>query len=261
MALTGKRILITRTRQQASELAVQLEAQGAETILIPTIELAPPGSFEGLDNALTSLQSFDWVIFTSANAVHAFGNRGRELDIAAIPKKIAVIGPATARAVREIGLTPELIPPQFVAESLADALRPFAAGTSMLLVRAEQARDTLPEMLAAAGTQLTIAHAYRSVVPSDSIAALERILAAAERYPDAITFTSSSTATNLFALLETAGLKLPDQIVRASIGPITSRTLQELGYTATIEATEPSVAALCQALMEHFRNAKPRPTI
>ncbi len=257
MALTGRRILITRTRQQASELAARLEGEGAETILIPTIELAPPSSFDALDGALAALQSFDWVIFTSANAVHAFSERGRAVGIETIPKRIAVIGPATARAVQESGLSVALMPPQFVAESLADALTPHAAGASMLLVRAEQARDTLPDALLSAGAQLTIANAYRNVVPPDSIAALQQIFAQVEHYPDAITFTSSSTATNLFALLETAALKLPAQIVRASIGPITSRTLLELGYPATIEATEPSVAALCQALMEHFRNAQP----
>jgi uroporphyrinogen-III synthase len=253
MALTGKRVLITRTRQQASELAARLEAEGAETILIPTIELALPTSLDGLDAALASLRSFDWIIFTSANAVHAFSDRGRALGIQPMPKKVAAIGPATARAVQEIGLTLDLIPPQFVAESLAEALRPFADGASMLLVRAEQARDALPDILVAAGARLVITPAYRNIVPRDSIAALRQALVDAERCPDAITFTSSSTATNLFALLETAALKLPDRIVRASIGPITSQTLWELGHPATIEANEPTVAALCDALEEHFR--------
>jgi uroporphyrinogen-III synthase len=254
MALTGRRILITRTRQQASELAARLEAEGAETILIPTIEITPPVSFDGMDAALASLQSFDWVIFTSANAVHAFGARAKALGIALEPRRIAVIGPATARAVQEIGLTPELLPPQFVAESLADSLRPFAADASMLLVRAEEARDVLPDALITAGARLTIAHAYRNVVPPDSGAALRAIFT--ERCPDAITFTSSSTATNLFALLDASTLKLSHAMVRASIGPITSRTLRELGHPATIEAGEPTVEALCNALVEYFRSGR-----
>ncbi len=253
MPLTGKRILITRTRQQASELAAQLEAAGAEAILIPTIELAPPASFCGLDAALASLRSFDWVIFTSANAIHSFNARAKQQGIMPNPKKIAVIGPATGRAIREIGLTVDLMPPEYVAESLAEALAPFAPGSAMLLIRAEQARDLLPEALTAAGAQLTIANAYRNLVPPDSITALQQLFADPARHPAAITFTSSSTATNLFALLESAGVALPPEIVRASIGPVTSRTLRELGYPETIEAEEPTIAALCTLLTEHFR--------
>jgi uroporphyrinogen-III synthase len=255
-ALLGRRILITRTRQQASELATQLEAEGAETILIPTIELAPPTSFEGLDEAIISLAVFDWVIFTSANAVQAFDSRSKMLGILPRPHKVAVIGPATERAVQGIGLTPNLIPQRFVAESLAQALTPFANGSSMLLVRAEQARDILPDALRAAGARLTIAPAYCNLVPPDSIAMLRQVFADGERLPDAITFTSSSTATNLFSLLDADSLELPPQIVRASIGPVTSQTLRDLGYPATIEASEPSVAALCNALKNYFEQFK-----
>jgi uroporphyrinogen-III synthase len=252
MALTGKRILITRARQQASELAAQLEAAGAETILIPTVELAPPVSFDSLDAAIADLQGFEWVIFTSANAVQAFDSRCKILGVVPQPNRIAVIGPATERAVQGIGLTVNLIPPQFVAELLAEALSRFAEGSSMLLVRAEQARDILPDALVAAGARLTIAHAYRNVVPSESIAMLLQIFTDERQHPDAITFTSSSTATNLFALLDASALQLPQRIVRASIGPVTSQTLRELGYPATIEASEATVAALCKALVEHF---------
>lgn len=252
-ALTGRRILITRTRQQTSELAAQLEAAGAETILIPTIELAPPTSFASLDAALLNLTNFDWVIFTSANAVNIFERRCKALGVGPQANKVAVIGPATARAVQGIGLVPDLIPPQFVAESFAQALTPFAKGSSMLLVRAEQARDILPDALLAAGAQLTIASAYRNLVPPDSVAMLQHAFAEATQQPDAITFTSASTATNLFSLLDAASLELPPQVVRVSIGPVTSQTLRDLGYPATIEASEPSVAALCGALKDYFK--------
>jgi uroporphyrinogen-III synthase len=253
MPLTGRRILITRTRQQASELAALLESAGAEPILIPTIELAPPTSFTALDTALAMLDSFDWLIFTSANAIQSFATRAKALGIQPAPKRIAVIGPATARAVQSIGLTPDLIPPQFVAEALAEALKPFAPQASMLLIRAEQARDILPEALTAAGAQLTIAAAYSNIIPPASITALQELFANPAHHPDAVTFTSSSTASNLFALLEAANLKLPPQIVRASIGPVTSHTLEELGYPAIIEASEPTIAALATALAAHFR--------
>ena len=252
MPLAGKRILITRTRQQASELAQKLEVAGALPILIPTIELAHPTSFCSLDAGLASLRSFDWLIFTSANAVESLATRARASGIMLSPKQIAAIGPATARAVQGIGLTVDLIPQQYVAESLAAALTEHAPGSSMLLIRAEQARDVLPETLTAAGAQLTIASAYRNLVPPDSIIALQHLFADPAYYPDAITFTSSSTATNLFALLESAGLKLPAHIVRASIGPVTSQTLRDLGDLPTIEAGEPTIDSLCRILTAHF---------
>ncbi|NYF80750.1 uroporphyrinogen-III synthase [Granulicella arctica] len=252
MPLTGKRILITRTRQQASELAACLESLGAQPILIPTIELAPPSSFQTLDAALSNLSSFDWLLFTSANAVQSFAQRAQHLNLIPNPKQIAVIGPATAKAVQRIGLTPNLIPPKFVAESLVEALTPHAPGASMLLVRAEQARDILPDTLAAAGAHLTIVPAYRTITPPNSIAALHEILTDPNRYPDAITFTSSSTVTNLVTLLEAADLTLPETIVRASIGSITSRTLRDLGYPPNLEADEATIASLCEALERHF---------
>ena len=122
----------------------------------------------------------------------------------------------------------------------------------MLLVRAEQARDILPDALIAAGAQLTVVNAYRNLAPSESIAALKHLFADPALHPDAVTFTSSSTVTNLFALLENAAVQLPRHIVRASIGPITSQTLRDLGYPPILEAREPTIASLCQALITFF---------
>jgi uroporphyrinogen-III synthase len=257
MSLSNIRILITRTRHQASELASQLEALGAVPILIPTIELVPPESFSALDAALAAIRSYDWLIFTSANAVDAFHRRAQFHRLAAIPRRIAVIGPATARAVEAIGLSVDLIPPRYVAESLAEALIPQArfnpeTPANMLLVRAEQARDLLPEALTVAGANLTIADAYRNQVPPEAIPALKSLFSDPASYPQAITFTSASTATNLFNLLEAADLTLPPGIVLASIGPITSNTLRDLGQTPTLEAAEPTIPALVQALQIHF---------
>lgn len=163
--LTNKRILITRTRHQASELATQLEALGATAILVPTIEIAAPSSFAALDAALTCLRTYDWLLFTSANAVEAFHRRAQFLHLTQLPKHIAVIGPATLIAANAVGLTVDLLPPQYIAESLAEALLPEAAGKSFLLVRAAEARDTLPETLTAAGATVTIAEAYRNQLP------------------------------------------------------------------------------------------------
>jgi len=246
--LANQRILVTRSRHQASDLAAQLEALGAIPILIPTIEIVPPASFSALDAALTCLGTYDWLLFTSANAVEAFHRRAQFNHITQLAKKVAVIGPATLRAANAIGLTVDLVPPQYVAESLAAALLPEAPGKSFLLVRAAEARDVLPETLTAAGATVTIAEAYRNQVPADSIPALQQLFAQPETYPDAITFTSASTARNLFALLEAANLALPESILRASMGPITSQTLRDLGFPPHVEAAEPTLPALIQSL-------------
>jgi uroporphyrinogen-III synthase len=252
-ALTNKRILITRTRHQASELVTQLEALGATPILIPTIEIAPPETYAPLDAALTRLRTtggegYDWLVFTSANAVEVFHRRAQFLHLTQLPRHTAVIGPSTLRAANAIGLTVDLVPPQYIAESLAEALLPEAPGKSFLLVRAAEARDTIPEALTAAGAIVTIAEAYRNQIPADSITALQSLFAAPEGYPDAITFTSASTARNLVTLLETAGLTLPPGIILASIGPITSQALRDLGHEPTVEAVEPTIPALVQVL-------------
>jgi uroporphyrinogen-III synthase len=254
--LAGRRILITRAPHQASELADRLRVLGATPILIPTIEIAPPSSFAALDAALACLGTYDWLVFTSANAVEAFHRRAQFQHLTQLPRRIAAIGPATERAVNSIGLTVDLLPPQYVAESLAQSLLPEAAGKSFLLVRAAAARDTLPEALTAAGATVTITEAYRNQIPPGSIPALKALFDSPAHYPDAITFTSASTAANLTALLEAAGLTLPASVARASIGPITSEALRDLGIPAHVEAAEATIPSLAAALTDHF---SPRP--
>ena len=281
LPLQNKRILITRTRHQASDLAAQLEALGATSVLIPTIEIIPPASYTPLDAALAHLGQYDWLIFTSANAVEVFhqrltasqnraphpsqshregwGNRTKHDPFSASQPKlprIAVIGPATAKAVQGIGLPVDLIPPKYIAESLAEALTPYARSSNMLLIRAEQARDILPEALTATGAHLTIADAYRNQTPPESIPALQQLFSAPANYPDAITFTSASTAHNLIELLEAANLTLPAGVALASIGPITSQTLRDLGHPPTVEAPDPSIPSLIQSLLDHFSQAR-----
>ena len=256
------RVLVTRSPHQSSELATKLSVLGLEPVLVPAIELAPPSSFDALDAALADLESFDWLIFTSANAVDAFHRRmefvGRGSGVERL--RIAAIGPATGRALETIGRVPELIPPQAVAESLTEALlpharRPDGGPTRFLLVRAEDARDVLPEALNAAGARVTVAPAYRTVVPAGSIDAVQALFAGPTPDIAAITFTSSSTARNLFALCEAAGVTLPPAVIRVSIGPITSETLRSLGYAPHAEAVTASVAALAQAVREVINNS------
>jgi uroporphyrinogen-III synthase len=300
--LINKRILITRARHQASDLAAQLEALGATPILIPTIEIIPPETYAPLDAAIAKLDAYDWLIFTSANAVEVFHQRlsklkirvphlrdsfivdkpgsppacwwggtvgNRESDPLSSPAaqkttenadanlpRIAVIGLATAKAVQAIGLEVDLIPPHYIAESLAKVLLPEAPNKSFLLIRAAEARDHLPETLRAAGATVTIAEAYRNPVPPESIPALQSLFSHPANYPDAITFTSASTARNLIALLETANLTLPPGIVLASIGPITSQTLRDLGHEPTIEAQAPTITDLIQSLLTHLTQTR-----
>jgi uroporphyrinogen-III synthase len=254
--MPAPRILITRAAHQTSALADQLRALGADPILIPTIELADPTTFAPLDAALAHLDRFHWLLFTSANAVEAFTKRLQHLNGSPEPWAlnpgpccIAAIGTATARALEAIGLTPNLLPPQAIAESLAEALLPQAfqpdgTPTRFLLLRAETAREILPDTLRAAGANVTIAPVYRNVVPSDSIAALRQLFSTREKWPAVITFTSSSTATNLLALLEVSSLSLPLEIRRISIGPITSQTLRDLNLPPHAEAAEPTLPSL-----------------
>ena len=274
------RILITRSPHQASELAERLRALGVEPILIPTIALEDPTTFDPLDAAIAQLSNFHWLLFTSANAVEAFHHRlsglalkgtGFSPSVTALEKKwalapevslppncrIACIGPATARAVESFNRKPSLIPPHAVAESLAEALLPHVQpGVRFLLVRAESARDHLPETLRAAGADLTIVPVYRTIVPTESIAAIRQLFSSSENWPAAITFTSSSTVANLLVLLEVSGLNLPQEILRISIGPITSQTLRDLNLPPHAEAVEPSLPSLVAEVVKslHLSN-------
>lgn len=270
------RVLITRAAHQSSELANRLRDLGAEPILIPTIEIVEPHSYAALDGALANLSTFQWVLFTSPNAVLAFQRRigehhprlswrGRVFDSEkqafrgeGIPEeekpRVAAIGISTARALEGMGLSPDLVPPKAVAESFGESLLPHAGGGArFLLIRAETARDHLPETLRASGAEVVIAPAYRTVIPEESVTSLRALFAEQESWPDAITFTSSSTVTNLLALLESASLTLPEGILRASIGPITSQTLREVGYPPHVEAPEATTASLAETLIAKCR--------
>jgi uroporphyrinogen-III synthase len=250
--LAGRRILVTRAPHQASELADRLRALGAEPVLLPTIEITAPTSYAALDAALADLASFDLVVFTSANAVAALADRAKHLGIAPAPKRIAAVGPATSRALEAIGLSTAITPPVFTAESLGETLRPEASGCSILLVLAEDAPPTLRDALTAAGAHLTIAHAYSNRIPAASVTTARTLFSNPAFHPDAIAFTSASTARNLFALFATAGLSLPKTIVRASIGPVTSHALAELDFAPQVEARESTIPALVDALCAYF---------
>ena len=247
-------MLVTRAPHQASELADRLRALGAEPVLIPTIEIVPPSSYEALDAGIAELAGFDVVAFTSANAVEAFQERAAVLGVMPTPRRVAVVGRATERATRAVGLRVDVVPPVFTAGSLAETLAVEARGQRFLLVLAENAPTTLRDGLVAGGAaEVRVVAAYRNRIPEGSVAAVASLFGSAEEYPDAITFTSASTANNLVGLLEAAGLKLPEVVVRASIGPVTSRTMRELGLAPHAEAKESTIAGLVEALVDFFR--------
>jgi uroporphyrinogen III methyltransferase/synthase len=254
MPLFGRRIVITRAREQSEALTERLEALGAEVIEIPCIEIRPPGSWKPLDHAIERLHTFDYLIFTSANGVRYFFERlkaqgGDARDLKGL--KIGAIGPATAAELACVGLRADFIPAAYRAEGLMDSLRGYeVTGKAFLIPRARVARDFLPRALRKQNARVEVVEAYQTVRPRLPIRYLARWL---DPVPDAITFTSSSTAVNFFQLLTPpVKQKLLPRTHLASIGPVTSRTIRQLGFKVEIEAKESTIPALVEALCAYF---------
>jgi uroporphyrinogen III methyltransferase / synthase len=256
LPLFGRRIAITRAREQAGVLREELAALGAEVIEIPTIEIRPPDSWEPLDAAIRRLDEFHYLLVTSANGVRNFLARlaacGR--DVRALHGLvIGAIGPATAAEFSRTGVKVDLLPTEYVAEGLLAALGDRdLRGKAFLIPRAKAARDVVPRVLEERGARVEVVEAYQTVTPEISSQELACLLTPP---PDAITFTSSSTATNFAKLVgETQLAETLRGVAIASIGPITSQTLRKLGLTVTIEAQESTMAGLVRAISEHFGN-------
>jgi uroporphyrinogen-III synthase len=252
--LKGERILITRAREQADKLAGPLAELGADVLEIPAIQIRPPKSYEALDLALQNIESYDWLVLTSVNGVRVFFSRLEALGIGQerlLHLDIAAIGPATAAAIEEHGLPVDVVPDEYVAESVVTALWQQVRGKRVLLVRAKVARDVIPQELRGAGATVHVMEAYETVVPESSRMRLQEVLSDPAQRPTAITFTSASTARNFVELLGPENLARLDGITIASIGPVTSQTLRELGLAVTLEAHEYTMAGLVDALAEH----------
>ena len=252
--LAGERVLVTRAKDQAGSLAEQLESLGARVLEIPVIEIRPPASYQALDATLANIENYDWLILTSVNGVEALFSRMNTLSLG--PEKllhlnIAAIGPATREKIEEHGLPVDVVPEQYVAESVVEALRDAVSGKRVLLVRAKLARDVIPEQLRLAGAKVHVAEAYETVVPEGSRQRLQQALADPRQRPTVITFTSSSTARHFVALLDSENRAEPLRgITIASIGPVTSATLRELGLRVDVEAAEYTIPGLVKALAE-----------
>ena len=257
LPLFGKRIAITRRREQAGVLGEELTALGAEVIEVPTIEIRDPASWEPLDSAIGRLEEFDYLLVTSANGVRNFLRRleacGRDVrDLKGLI--IGAIGPATAAEFAKTGVKVDIVPHEYVAEGLLQAIgNRDLSGKAFLIPRAKVARDVVPRVLREKGARVEVVEAYETVVPELPVGELQRLLTPP---PDVITFTSSSTASN-FAKL--AGENKISELLRgvaiASMGPITSQTIRKLGFTVTIEAEESTIGGLVRAIEGHFRSA------
>ncbi|HVJ07028.1 MAG TPA: uroporphyrinogen-III synthase [Acidisarcina sp.] len=249
--LAGRRIVVTRAQQQAGRLAEALRALGAEVIELPLIEIAPPASYQPLDDALRQLDLYQWLIVTSANTVRVLAARASLIPIDLSSErglKTVAIGSATAKAMREQGINVDIVPEKYVAESVVEALKQAAPGARILLARASVARDVLPESLASLGAQVDIVDAYQTLIPAGSDARVRTLFGDPKSVPDAVTFTSSSTVKNFVALLEKAGLRVPPAKSQAlSIGPVTSATLRECGWEPAIEAAQFDIDGLVTA--------------
>jgi uroporphyrinogen III methyltransferase/synthase len=248
--LFGKRVLITRTRRQAGNLARRLADEGAIPVELPSIEIEPIEDREAVDAAIETLRTggYAWSAFTSANAVELFFEQlaERGLDARAFSgARIAVIGPATAQALAARGLRADAVPPDYVAEGVVEALRgQIASGDRVLLPRAESARAELVRGLEAMGAVMDEVSIYRAAVPSE--ASPEVLAELREGRIDIVTFTSSSTVRNLVAMLgDASALERP---LIACIGPITAKTARELGLQVDVQASEYTVEGLVAAL-------------
>ena len=250
----GKKILLTRARDQSSVFANRLKKLGAEVIEFPTIEILPPRRWEKLDEAINRLRSYDWIIFTSVNGVHFFWRRLKEkrknLPLASL--KVAAIGPATAKKLQEKGVRVSYQPKEFIAEGILSGFKKMELkGKRILLARAKKARDILPKGLRKLGAKVDAVEAYRTVKPRGGSKALKQLLADGKF--NAITFTSSSTVNHFVDLLKKEDLKkLLKGITIASIGPVTTQTAKKSGMRVRIQPEQYTIPSLTQAIAKYL---------
>lgn len=246
MRLLGVRIVVTRAAHQAEELAKPLRELGAEAILLPTIGIAPPADPTPLREAAKCADEYDWIIFTSANAIRAFA---AELphSPALCKANVAAVGSATRELAEQHGFRVKLVPERYVAEALVQAFtKQDLNGQRILIPSAAVTRDIVPAELRKRGAQVDVVEAYRNVVPAQAAERAAR--AFHEPYPDWVTFASSSAVDNLVQLVGTASLR---SVKIATIGPITSGTVRKHGLSVAVEAAVYTVAGLVEAICEY----------
>ncbi len=253
--LFGRKILVTRAREQASEFSDLLAQNGAEPVEFPTIEVVPARSYRAFDRAIEKISEYHWVVFTSVNGVLFFLQRLNKAgkDIRALKDvKICAIGPRTAEEILRLGVKVELVPEEYQAEGILDKMDGRdLKGKKILLPRAEVAREILPDELRRSGARVDVVTAYRTVEPTKNVKPIKKLLQANEI--SVITFTSSSTVRNfakMFVREQLAGLLSGVKV--ACIGPITAETAKQLGIKTDILPKDSTIPAFVEAICQHF---------
>ncbi len=256
LPLFGKKILVTRAREQASDLSERLRELGAVPVEFPTIGILPPEDWADVDHGIKQLALYDWIIFTSVNGVKLFLQRlfslGRDVRDLKGPR-VCAIGPKTAEALQELKIRVDLVPKEYRAEAILEGLRrEDLKGKKILIPRARMARDILPEELRKAGSDVNVVEVYRTVQPRENVDEVRGLLK--KRAISAITFTSSSTVRNFAEMMgkEEVG-ELTAPLTVASIGPITAETARSLGIETTVMPEEYTIPALVEALADYFK--------
>ena len=249
--LFGKTVLVTRAREQASALTFKLENLGAKCIEAPVIKIVEPESYVDLDNGIEKIADYQWLIFTSANGVEYFFNRlqNQGKDSRAIKAKVVAIGVATAKALRAQGIIADIVPVEFVAEGIVDAIKDMIkSGDKVLIPRAKVAREVLPQKLRDLGAVVDVATAYQTVIGDVDKA---EIIAKIENHEiDLITFTSSSTVTNLIDMLGSEAKKLINSCKTACIGPITAKTCMDNDIEPYGVAADYTIDGLTEVILD-----------
>ena len=258
--LTGRTIVITRALAQADDFSAELQNYGAAVVLCPTIEIGEPDSYERLDEAIDDLYGYDWLIFTSVNGVDYFfrrlDSRGRHIsDLDEL--RICAIGEATAERLNDLHVHVDVIPDEFKAEGVFEALKSFVGGVAglsnlnLLIPRASVARDYLPRALEQVGARVDVVPAYRTSLPANLDRG--RIAAMLSGGADCIAFTSSSTVKNLAQLFDTQDLSEPlSGVTVACIGDITATTAAAYGLTVEIQPDQFTIPALARSIADYF---------
>ena len=256
--LFGKRIVVTRAREQASGFLQELASLGADCIQFPTIEIIPPDSWEPMDKAISDLESYQWLLFTSVNGVKYFLQRLHFLkkdvrDLKGI--KIGAIGPKTADQWHQLGIKPDLIPDEYRAEAVVESFKKWdTQGVRILVPRAAKAREILPDQLRKMGAQVDVVDAYKTVSPTDDTTGVRDMLE--KGTIDMVTFTSSSTVTNFVNMFGSEKERLTDEWMKrvkiACIGPITADTAREQGFSVDLMPSDYTIEALTRAITDFF---------
>jgi uroporphyrinogen-III synthase len=280
LPLSGMTVLLTRAAHQAGKLSLRLRALGAEVIEMPLIEIAPPLSWHDLDQALETIDTFDWIFFASSNAAQSLLDRSENIlgqkALGTGRSRLAAIGPSTAKYLKGRGLNVDYIPPKFVAESFVDSFPgyPNLRGQKILWPRTDIGRNYIFEKLTEAGAEVSLVEAYRTIMPKDAPAIADRLVELLHlRKVEVITFTSGQTARNFAQVLDLgkkkadrssltgAGeensrfSKLLQDVTLVSIGPETTKAIGDCGLPVCLEAKSHDAEGLIEAILRQFQRA------